>query len=164
MEANVADTFAAADIGRLEACHRDILDLCLRLEAAAGLVEAGQAEGADEASVWRDLAAAMPALIGRAQDLEERVFFPDFDRHAGSCFAAITIERLKAEHRCDRLAAGELASTLMALAEGRCRLAGETVARMIGGFQESLRRHVLAERIMLEALIAARFEARTVFA
>ena len=151
--------FDAADIGRLEACHGDLLDLCLRLEAAAGEVDA-TADGPD----WRRLAAAIPLLLGQAQELEERVFFPDFDRHAGSCFAAMTIERLKAEHRYDRLAAEELSLTLTALADGRCGLAAETVARMIGGFQESLRRHVLTERIMLEALIAARFEARAVFA
>lgn len=152
-------TFDAADIDRLEARHQELLELCLRLEEAAG--DLGAAADGPE---LRRLAGAMPALLRQTHELEERVFFPDFDRHAGSCFAAMTIERLKAEHRCDRLAADELAATLKALADGRCGLSEDTVERMIGGFQECLRRHVLSERMMLEALLAARSEERAVFA
>jgi len=151
--------FDAADIGRLEARHGELLDLCLRLEEAAG--EIGAAGGVPELGALAD---AIPVLLRQTHELEERVFFPDFDRHAGSCFAAMTIERLKAEHRCDRLAADELTLTLKAVAEGRCGLAADTVSRMISGFQECLRRHVQSERLMLEALLAARAEERAVFA
>nr|WP_298097300.1 hemerythrin domain-containing protein [uncultured Shinella sp.] len=148
-------TLAAADIGRLEALHGNLLDLCLRLEEAAG-DPAGAAE-------LRDLADAIPPLLKSVHDLEERLLFPDFDRHAGSCFAAMTIERLKAEHRCDRLAAEELSLTLKAVADGRCGLSPDTVARMLGGFQESLRRHVFSEKTILESLLAAKAEAREIF-
>ena len=151
--------FDAADIGRLEARHEELLDLCLKLEEAAG--EIGAAGAAPELDALAD---AIPLLLRQTHELEERVFFPDFDRHAGSCFAAMTIERLKAEHRCDRLAADELTLTLKAVAEGRCGLAADTVSRMISGFQECLRRHVQSERLMLEALLAARAEERAVFA
>jgi len=151
-----SSTLAAADIARLEALHRDLLDLCLRLEEAAGEPDAGED--------FLQLAGRILPLLRAVHDLEEALLFPDFDRHAGSCFAAMAIERLKAEHRCDRLAAEELALTLKAVAEGRCALSPDTVSRMIGGFQESLRRHVFSEKMMLEALISAKAEGREVFA
>lgn len=148
-------TLAAADIGRLETLHGELLGLCLRLEEAAG----------DPAIVGelRDLADAIPPLLKSVHDLEERLLFPDFDRHAGSCFAAMTIERLKAEHRCDRLAAEELSLTLRAVADGRCGLSPETLSHMLGGFQENLRRHVFSEKMILETLLAARSEEREIF-
>lgn len=149
-------TLSAADIGQLEALHQRLLDLCLLLEEAAG--EPG--DGREPSAV----AEAILPVLKAVHDLEERLLFPDFDRHAGSCFAAMTIERLKAEHRCDRLAAEELSLTLKAVVEGRCALSRETVARMITGFQEALRRHVFSEKVVLEALLSAKAETRSVFA
>jgi hemerythrin-like domain-containing protein len=148
-------TLAASDIGRLETLHGHLLDLCLRLEEAAG--------DPGIAGDLRELADTMPPLLESVHDLEERLLFPDFDRHAGSCFAALAIERLKAEHRCDRLAAEELSLTLKAIADGRCGLSPDTVSRMLGGFQESLRRHVFSEKMVLESLLAAKAEARDIF-
>ncbi|MCJ8055892.1 hemerythrin domain-containing protein [Shinella curvata] len=148
-------TLAASDIGQLEALHGRLLDLCLRLEEAASDL--------DIAGDLADLADAMPPLLESVHDLEERLLFPDFDRHAGSCFAALAIERLKAEHRCDRLAAEELSLTLKAVADGQCGLSPDTISRMLGGFQESLRRHVFSEKIVLESLLAAKAEARDIF-
>ncbi|MCJ8151671.1 hemerythrin domain-containing protein [Shinella sedimenti] len=145
----------AADIARLETLHSDLLDLCLRLEDAAS--------DPTMARELRDLADAIPPLLKSVHDLEERLLFPDFDRHAGSCFAAMTIERLKAEHRCDRLAAEELSLTLKAVADGRCGLSPDTVARMLAGFQESLRRHLFSEKIILESLLAAKDDERKIF-
>lgn len=145
----------AADIGRLETLHSDLLDLCLRLEDAAS--------DPTIARELRDLADAIPPLLKSVHDLEERLLFPDFDRHAGSCFAAMTIERLKAEHRCDRLAAEELSLTLKAVADGRCGLSPDTVARMLAGFQESLRRHLFSEKMILESLLAAKDDERKIF-
>lgn len=132
-----------------------LLDLCLRLEEAAG--EPAFAEK------LRDLADTIPPLLKAVHDLEERLLFPDFDRHAGSCFAAMTIGRLKAEHRCDRLWAEELSLTLKAIADGRCGLPSDTVSRVPGGFQESLRRHVFSERMILESLLAAEDDERKIF-
>ncbi|QRM57156.1 hemerythrin domain-containing protein [Sinorhizobium sp. BG8] len=148
-------TLAAADIGRLEALHQNLLDLCLRLEEAAA--------DTDVTAELRDLADAIPPLLAAVHNLEEHLLFPDFDRHAGSCFAAMAIERLKAEHRCDRLAGEELSLTLKAVAEERCALSPETVSRMMVGFQESLRRHVFSEMMILEALLSAKAEARDIF-
>lgn len=149
-------TLAAADIRQLEALHQSLLDLCLRLEEAAG--EPGIV------GELQDVTATILPLLKAVHDLEERLLFPDFDRHAGSCFAAMMIERLKAEHRCDRLAAEELSLTLQAVADGRCALSSETVGRMIAGFQEALRRHVFSEKVVLEALLSAKAETRSVFA
>jgi hemerythrin-like domain-containing protein len=151
-----AKPLAAADIGRLETLHGQLLDLCLRLEEAAADIS--------DVPDFGDLARMIAPLLKAVHDIEEQILFPDFDRHAGSCFAAMAIERLKAEHRCDRLAAEELAFTLNAVARGRCALSPDTVSRMIGGFQESLRRHVFSEKMLLEALLAAKAESRNVFA
>lgn len=149
-------TLTAADIRELEALHQNLLDQCLRLEEAAG--EPGIV------SELQEIADAILPLLAMLHDREERLLFPDFDRHAGSCFATTMIERLKAEHRCDRLAAEELSLTLKAFADDRSALSCETVRRMIIGFQEALRRHVFSEKVVLEALLSAKAETRTVFA
>ncbi|MCF3641727.1 hemerythrin domain-containing protein [Rhizobium sp. TRM95111] len=146
---------AAADISRLETLHQDLLNTCLRLEEAA--CEPGiQGE-------LRELAGAIPPLLEAVHDLEERLLFPDFDRHAGSCFAAMAIERLKADHRYDRLAANELQVVLEAQADGKRTLEPETIGRMLQGFQEALRRHIQTESLLLEALLAAKSESREIF-
>jgi len=108
----------AADIIRLETHHNALLELCLQLEEAAEDVTTGAGKAFD----YQALAKAIPALLSEAHLLEETVLFPDFDHHAGSGFATVVIERLKAEHRCDRLSAEELAATLQAVSEGRCPL------------------------------------------
>lgn len=149
----------AESLKRLEADHQGILGLCLRLEQAVEDLKSGF-PGQDIAA----LAASIRPLLTETHGVEEDALFPDFNRHAGSCFGAMMIEQLKAEHRCDLLAGEELAQTLTALAEGRCRLPLETVASMTSGFLESLRRHVHAEKLMLETLLAAKAEGREIFA
>ena len=149
----------AAAISRLEIHHNALLKLCLQLEDVAEDITTG----ATTAFAYQVRAKAIPSLLSEAHFLEETVLFPDFGHHAGSGFATVVIERLKAEHRCDRLSAEELATTLQAVSEGRCRLAADTVAYMIRGFLESLRRHILSENLMLEALLAAKSEKREVF-
>lgn len=149
----------APRLARLEADHSALLDLCLRLEEVAeGLRETPAGHNLDR------LAADLKRLLGETQGLEEANLFPDFDRHAGSCFAAMMIERLKAEHRSDRLAAEDLAQTFAALEAGRCRLSLETVAAITRGFAESLRRHVETEKMMIETLLVAKAEGREIFA
>ena len=146
---------APADISRLETLHQDLLDTCLRLEEAA----------CDPAirGEMRELAGSIPSLLEAVHDLEERLLFPDFDRHGGSRFAAMAIERLKAEHRCDRLAAGEIQLALEAQASGKRAPEPETIGRMLHGFQEALRRHIQTESLLLEALLAAKSEQREIF-
>lgn len=154
-----SSSLSAPDVRRLEAHHRDLLDLCIRLEDAAGELETAVVQADLQA-----LAESIPALLARTHDFEEQRLFPDFDRNAGSCFAAMMIEQLKAEHRCDRLGARELSLTLKALAGGRCTLALDTIAYMIRGFQECLRRHIAAEKLMIETLLVAEAEGREALA
>ncbi len=148
----------AIDISHLETHHNDLLDLCLQLEDIAD-----QAETTASRQDYLRLANLIPALIMRTQTLEEEVLFPDFNRQAGSHFASVIIERLKGEHRCDRLASQELVETLISMAENRCSLAPATMGYMMCGFLESLRRHILSEKLMIEALLAAKSEQREVF-
>lgn len=147
----------AAEISRLETLHGDLLSICLQLEEAAADIETSARDP------YRDLAEAIPRVLNEAHDLEERALFPDFDRNAGLGFAAVAIERLKAEHRCDQLAAQELSLVLRALADGRCDLGRETIARMLHGFQEALRRHLHAESLLLETLLAIKMETHEIF-
>jgi hemerythrin-like domain-containing protein len=148
----------AADVSHLEAHHGELLNLCLQLEETADELEISRSP-----QDYLKLAALVPKLINETHELEESVLFPDFNQQANSHFASVIIERLKAEHRCDRLAADELAKTLTAIAENRSTHAPETVGYMIRGFLESLRRHILSEKLMIEALLAAKSEQREVF-
>ncbi|MGU3400678.1 hemerythrin domain-containing protein [Brucellaceae bacterium D45D] len=148
----------AVDISHMEAHHGALLALCLQLEDIAD-----QTESTGSRQDYLRLAKMIPQLISETHTLEEEVLFPDFDRQAGSHFATVIIERLKGEHRCDRLACEELVETLTAMAENCCDLAPATVTYMIRGFIESLRRHILSEKLMIEALLAAKSEQREVF-
>lgn len=149
----------AAGIVELERNHAGLLGLCLTLEEIADSIPF-DVDGA----TCRVVAETLGPLLTEAHRLEEQILFPDFDRNAGSCFAAMMIERLKAEHRCDGLACEEMVSTLKTLADGRCPLPPETVRYMLQGFLEALRRHVSSERLMIETLLAAKAEGRDVFA
>ncbi|WP_139975659.1 hemerythrin domain-containing protein [Ochrobactrum sp. CGA5] len=155
---NESPVLRATDISRLEAHHHDLLELCLRLEEIAEDLETG-----GTMVEYRRTAMGMVRLVGQTHALEEGVLFPDYSRQAHSHFATATIERLKAEHRCDRLAAEELSQTLIAIAEDRCSLARDTISYMVRGFMESVRRHILSEKLMIEALLAAKSEEREVF-
>ena len=154
-----SSSLSAPDVRRLEAHHRELLDLCIQLEEAAGELETSAVRTNLDA-----LADTIPAMLAKTHEFEEQRLFPDFDRNAGSCFAAMMIEQLKAEHRCDRLGAKELSLTLKALAKGRCALGLDTIAYMIRGFQECLRRHIAAERLMIETLLVAEAEGREALA
>jgi Hemerythrin HHE cation binding domain. len=152
-------TLNAKDLRGLEANHQGLLRVCLDLEQA--MDELGHDTPQTD---LRRLADSIVQCLKEAHDLEERILFPDFDRRAGSCFSAMIIEQLKAEHRYDSLAAEELSLTLRALTEGRCRLSFETIVCMLGGFLECLRRHVSTEKLMIEALLVAEAEGREIFA
>ena len=60
--------------------------------------------------------------------------------------------------RLDRRAAHELSRTLEAVVAGRCGLSLDTVVHMTRGFQEYLRRHVAAEQMLLDTLLATAAE------
>ncbi|MNL69324.1 hypothetical protein D3C87_1941730 [compost metagenome] len=78
-------------------------------------------------------------------------------------FAAQAIGRLKADHRCDLLTAEEISLVLRGLADGQCDLRPDNIARLLHGFQEALRRHIHAESLLMETLLAAKADDREVF-
>jgi len=149
----------AAGIVALERNHAGLLGLCLTLEEIADSIPFDV-----DSATCREVTETLGPLLTEAHRLEEQILFPDFDRNAGSCFAAMMIERLKAEHRCDGLASEEMIKTLETLAEGRCPRPPETVRYRLQGFLEGLRRQVSSERLMVETLLAAKAEGRDVFA
>ncbi|SMC73335.1 hemerythrin domain-containing protein [Rhizobium sp. RU36D] len=149
----------AEDVARLERYHQRLLSLCIQLEEAAAELDDGRVPQ----DLFETTERILP-LLAVAQEFEERIFFPDFDRNAGSCFAAMMIEKLKAEHRCDHRAAEELSLTLQSLWRGRCKLAFPVVSSMLRGFQECLRRHISAEQLILESLLVAEAEGREMLA
>ncbi|RDL48424.1 hypothetical protein BLJAPNOD_04700 [Ensifer sp. M14] len=153
-----ASPLNAAEISRLETLHRDLLAICLRLEEVAADIETSASEPVDP-----NLAEAIPAVLREAHNIEEKVLFPDFNRNAGSVFAAQAIGRLKADHRCDLLTAEEISLVLRGLADGQCDLRPDNIARLLHGFQEALRRHIHAESLLMETLLAAKADDREVF-
>lgn len=149
----------AGNLATLERSHDGLLRLCLTLEEIADSLPI-DVDKDDCLDVARD----MVPLLKQAHLLEEQVLFPDFDSNAGSRFAGMVIERLKAEHRCDALACEEMVQTLKAVAEDRCELSADTLRYMFHGFLEGVRRHVSSEKLMIEALLAAQSEGREILA
>lgn len=143
----------AAEVQRLEAHHQGLLDLCLELEEMASELESGRVPART-----RHLAKTLEPLIAAAHRLEEDSLYPDLERHAGSCFGSLMITQIKSEHRVDLRAARELALTFAALASRRCKLGLDTVAHMVRGFQEYLRRHIAAEQMLLFSLLSVEDE------
>ena len=135
--------------------HEELLGLCRNLEELADSLPFAINE-----RLCRDISDTVLPLLARTQEFEEQLLFPDLDRSAGSCFTAMMIERLKNEHRCDRLAAEEISLTLKALLRGRCGLTFETIGYMLRGFFECMRRHVAAEKAMIDQLTPMEPEGR----
>ena len=147
------------DLATLGRNHEDLLRLCRDLEDLADSLPFA----IDEARC-RDVAEQVVPLLTRTQEFEEQLLFPDLDRSAGSCFAAMMIERLKNEHRCDLMAAEEISLTLKAMLRGHCGLTFETIGYMLRGFFECVRRHVASEKAMINQLIPPEPESRMMLA
>lgn len=139
---------AAPQVRRFEEQHRALMALCLALEELAADLESG-----DVPATTASMAERIEPLVEAGHVLEEESLYPSFEANAGSCFGSLMITQIKSEHRVDRRAARELALTLRALANRRCRLSLATVAHMTRGFQEHVRRHVTAEQMLLDTLL-----------
>ncbi len=125
--------------------HEELLNLCDRLEAIADSLPFSL-----DYELCQQVATEIVPVLTRTQTVEELVLYPFLEESAGSCFSAMTIDRLKGEHMCDRLAAEEVALTLNAVLDNHCGLSFETVGYMLRGFFECLRRHVAAEKSLIE--------------
>jgi hemerythrin-like domain-containing protein len=135
--------------------HEELLGLCRNIEELADSLPFDINE-----KLCRAVSDTVVPLLARTQEFEERLLFPNLDRSAGSCFTAMMIERLKNEHRCDRLAAEEISLTLKAMLRGHCGLTFETIGYMLRGFFECVRRHVAAEKAMIDQLMQTESEQR----
>ncbi|WP_454289378.1 hemerythrin domain-containing protein [Rhizobium arsenicireducens] len=135
--------------------HEELLGLCRNIEELADSLPFDINE-----KLCRAVSDTVVPLLARTQKFEERLLFPNLDRSAGSCFTAMMIERLKNEHRCDRLAAEEISLTLKAMLRGHCGLTFETIGYMLRGFFECVRRHVAAEKAMIDQLMQTESEQR----
>ncbi len=141
---------SSTQVALMEERHRALLALCVELDEVA----TDFARSIVPAAVM-SVAARLEPLVEAAHQLEEETLYPTLEENAGSCFSSLMIAQIKAEHSVDRKAAHELKLTLGAVADGRCRLSLDMVARMTRRFQEYLQRHVAAEQILLDNLIAA---------
>lgn len=149
----------AVNLAGLENNHQALLSLCLTLETISMALP-------DEIDpmTCRGAAESVQYLLRQAHHLEETALFPDFNRNAGSIFADTMIEQLKAEHRCDLLSSAEVSRTLLSLANNDCSIANSSARYLLNGFQESIRRHVTAEKLIIEALLVAETEGREILA
>ena len=138
----------AAEVTALEDKHHDLLVLCLQLEELATDFDAGALPNGIE-----NVAKLIEPLLVAAHTLEEQRLYPGLEFHAKSCFGVLLLDQVKSEHRVDRRAARELSLTLEAVAHKRCRLSLKTVATMVRGFQEAIRRHVTAEQLLLQQFL-----------
>jgi hypothetical protein len=143
----------ASKVGRLDTRHGALLALCLELEELAAEFDSGLVP-----KNTGIVAGKVEPLVKAAHRLEEEAFYPNLEARATSCFGSLMIAQIKSEHRVDGRAAHELALTLRAVADHRCALSLETVAYMTRSFQEHLRRHVAAEQMLLENLLATESE------
>ena len=116
-------------------------DLCLRLEAIAD----GLPENVDRAKCM-ELARSMYPTIVNSHHFEEKIVFPMLRNTPGEPTIEDTLERLRFEHWEDESFAAELQETLSGFVDGREQDRVETLAWMLRGFFEGLRRHIAFER------------------
>jgi hypothetical protein len=115
--------------------------ICQRLEAIAD----GLPENVDRADCMELSRTIYPTIIN-AHHFEEKVVFPLLRRTSPDPAIADTLERLRFEHWEDESFAAELQESLCGFVNGRERDRIETLAWMLRGFFEGLRRHIAFER------------------
>ncbi|ODT23147.1 MAG: hypothetical protein ABS35_13310 [Kaistia sp. SCN 65-12] len=142
-------SLTATEVRALEDKHRDLLILCLKLEELACDFDTGEIPRGIQ-----KVAKHIEPLVEAAHILEEQKLYPDLQLNAGSCFGSLLLDQVKSEHHVDRRAARELSLTLAAVARKRCKLSLDTVAHMVRGFQEAVRRHITAEQMLLQQLLS----------
>jgi iron-sulfur cluster repair protein YtfE (RIC family) len=119
----------------------ELAEMCQRLEKIADdLPEISDRENC------ADLARSVYETVMRAHEFEEKVAFPFLREFAGTNVQADTIERLRFEHWEDESFAAELQESLCSFANGTERTKVDTLAWMLRGFFEGVRRHVAFER------------------
>ncbi|TCD14942.1 hemerythrin domain-containing protein [Oricola cellulosilytica] len=154
---NVVRMHISEASGAVEACrllvrhHDEQIALCRRLEDLADQLP----DVVDTQSCLR-LAKQINAMIRTAHEHEERTLFPmllaahDDDERLGA-----TIERLRYEHWEDESYADEVSDGLERFVTDRASSNPETLAYMLRGFFEGLRRHIAFEREYILPLLTS---------
>lgn len=134
----------------LLAHHEEQLALCQRLEEVADDLPA-----LTDSQMCLHLSKKILPMIREAHDYEEKTLFPllmasdELDAGLKS-----TLERLRYEHWEDESFADEISDGLFRFVTDRAHSNAETLAYMLRGFFEGLRRHIAFEREHILPLIA----------
>lgn len=115
-------------------------NFCMRLEAIADALP-----DQIDRQVCLETARTLYPVIKALHEYEERHIFPLL-RESGARNIDSTIERLRFEHWEDESFAAELQESLCAFASDRDGPAADSLAYMLRGFFECMRRHVAFER------------------
>jgi hemerythrin-like domain-containing protein len=115
--------------------------ICARLEEIAD----GLPENVDRQDCMELARTIYPTMVS-SHKFEEGIVFPLLRVTANVPGLDDTIERLRFEHWEDESFAAELQESLCAFVDGRQQDKTETLAWMLRGFFEGLRRHIAFER------------------
>lgn len=127
---------------------------CARLEAVADLLP----DGADRSDCLL-LAQNVVPLVKRAHEFEENELFPVLMQEEGvSAEMRASLERLRFEHMGDEDYAAEISNALRQFVTERERFNVDSLAWMLRGFFEGLRRHIAFERAYVLSLIESKHQ------
>ena len=132
--------------------HEEQIALCRKLEEIADELP----EISDTQMCLR-LARQIHPMIRSAHDYEEKTLFPmlmTIENTDGSLKS--TVERLRYEHWEDESFADEVADALIRFVTDKASSNAETLAYMLRGFFEGLRRHIAFEREHIVPLLCKR--------
>jgi len=133
---------AGAVCGKLLGHHEEQLALCGKLEEVAD-----DLPEISDTQLCLYLAKRIHPMIHEAHEYEEKTLFPmlmtmqDLDENLKS-----TVERLRYEHWEDESFADEVADAMIRFVTDKASSNAETLAYMLRGFFEGLRRHIAFER------------------
>lgn len=133
----------------LAARLKELSEICERLEHIAD----GLPENVDRQDCMQLARSIYPTIIS-AHRFEEGVVFPLLRSASLDPGLAETIERLRFEHWEDESFAAELQETLCGFVTGSDAGRVETLAWMLRGFFEGLRRHIAFEREHVMPMLA----------
>lgn len=136
----------------LVAHHDEQIELCSRLEQIAD-----QLPELSDTQLCLTLARRIHPMIREAHEYEEKTLFPLLMASGGVDDALrSTVERLRYEHWEDESYADEVADALIRFVTDKASSNAETLAYMLRGFFEGLRRHIAFEREHIVPLLAGK--------
>lgn len=139
------------DVARELGAHHAVQhELCDQLENVADTLPARA-----EIQTLLHLARVICPIVNRAHSFEETVLFPAVLKIEGRAHPLSgTLERLRFEHLEDESFAAELAEALLSFALDDRKISAETLAYMLRGFFEGVRRHIAFEKEHILPLVS----------